>query len=236
MKTKGNLSSLIGALCILLASMSLTGCMTPLTSAAERGDTNAVKKLLDDGADINQMVGNGGTALAWAAAMGHTDIVKLLLDKGANVNFHKPLIGAAARGQTDTVKLLIEKGADVNATYSEGATALSEAAYYGQANTAKLLLEKGADFDMALARLERGGRNYARGNTRAGIKILETIRAERKAAAQPQPSQGIASQPSPAPDEPLTKKLRELKKLQDDGVLTKEEYESQKRKLLEKGF
>lgn len=51
----------------------------------------------------------------------------------------------------------------------------------------------------------------------------------------------VRNQPSPTPivdvgEESLTKKLRELKKLQDDGVLTKEEYESQKRKLLEKGF
>lgn len=51
----------------------------------------------------------------------------------------------------------------------------------------------------------------------------------------------VRSQPSPTPiieagEEKLTKKLRELKKLLDDGVLTKEEYENQKSKLLEKGF
>lgn len=51
----------------------------------------------------------------------------------------------------------------------------------------------------------------------------------------------VRSQPSPTPivdsgEEKLTKKLRELKKLLDDGVLTKEEYEHQKSKLLEKGF
>jgi len=51
----------------------------------------------------------------------------------------------------------------------------------------------------------------------------------------------VRSQPSPvlSPDsneERLTKKLRELKKLFDDSVLTKDEYENQKSKLLEKGF
>lgn len=51
----------------------------------------------------------------------------------------------------------------------------------------------------------------------------------------------VRNQPSPIPileagEEKLTKKLRELKKLVDDGVLTKEEYENQKSKLLEKGF
>lgn len=51
----------------------------------------------------------------------------------------------------------------------------------------------------------------------------------------------VRNQPSPIPivdtgEEKLTKKLRELKKLLDDGVLSKEEFENQKTKLLEKGF
>ena len=51
----------------------------------------------------------------------------------------------------------------------------------------------------------------------------------------------IRNQPSATPiidtgEEKLTKKLHELKKLLDDGILTKEEYESQKSRLLEKGF
>lgn len=51
----------------------------------------------------------------------------------------------------------------------------------------------------------------------------------------------VRNQPSATPsveaaEEKLTKKLRELKKLLDDGVLSKNEYENQKTKLLEKGF
>jgi hypothetical protein len=51
----------------------------------------------------------------------------------------------------------------------------------------------------------------------------------------------VRNQPSPTPfvdvgEEKLTKQLRELKKLLDDGILSKEEYEKQKTKLLEKGF
>lgn len=51
----------------------------------------------------------------------------------------------------------------------------------------------------------------------------------------------VRSQPSPTPivdagEEKLTKQLRELKMLLDDGVLSKEEYEQQKSKLLDKGF
>lgn len=51
----------------------------------------------------------------------------------------------------------------------------------------------------------------------------------------------VRNQRSPIPivnagDERLTKKLRELKALLDDGILTNDEYAKQKTKLLEKGF
>jgi hypothetical protein len=51
----------------------------------------------------------------------------------------------------------------------------------------------------------------------------------------------VRNQPSPTPiidssEEKMTKKLRELNKLYNDGILTKEEYEQQKSKLLENGF
>jgi len=49
------------------------------------------------------------------------------------------------------------------------------------------------------------------------------------------------SKPSPiliedTGEEKLTKKLRELKKLHDDGILTSEEYDAQKERLLNEGF
>jgi Short C-terminal domain len=51
----------------------------------------------------------------------------------------------------------------------------------------------------------------------------------------------VRNQPLPIPstkagEEKLTKQLRELKKLFDDGILTQEEYEQQKARLLKKGF
>lgn len=52
----------------------------------------------------------------------------------------------------------------------------------------------------------------------------------------------VRSEPSPIPivektnEEEFTKKIRELKKLLDEEIITKEEFESQKKKLLDKGI
>lgn len=103
---------------VLVAVISMTGCATlPLKNAAARGDINAVKALLDKGADVNEW--DFGTALMTAAFRGHTDVVKLLIDRGADVNAMFQLGGsalglAAEEGHADIVKLLIVKGADID--------------------------------------------------------------------------------------------------------------------------
>lgn len=57
---------------------------TPLSFAADRGNVEIVRMLLEKGADVNAKdTFYGGTALTWAADKGHTDIVRLLLAKGA---------------------------------------------------------------------------------------------------------------------------------------------------------
>ena len=57
-----------------------------LADAARKGDAAAVKKLLDEGVDVNTKFRYGTTALSFACDRGHLDVVKLLLDRGADVN------------------------------------------------------------------------------------------------------------------------------------------------------
>ena len=59
---------------------------SPLALAAGEGKLNAVRYLLDEGADINLCGGDGNTALTEAAFYEHLPVVKELLGRGANVN------------------------------------------------------------------------------------------------------------------------------------------------------
>ena len=55
--------------------------------AAHSGSTDAVRILLENGADPNvKETANGQTALMFAAAADRIDVVKLLLARGADLN------------------------------------------------------------------------------------------------------------------------------------------------------
>lgn len=85
-----------------------------LITAVNKKNVDAVKVLLQNGANINWEDGFNTTALMYAASSGNLQIVKLLLDNGADIT-HKDkqgndAISAAKEGKhNDVVKLLEEK-------------------------------------------------------------------------------------------------------------------------------
>src|SRR5512145_2247405 len=56
-----------------------------VADAAMRGDTDRVRALLRDGADVNAAQGDGMTALHWTALTGDLEMARMLLYAGANV-------------------------------------------------------------------------------------------------------------------------------------------------------
>ena len=130
-----------------------TAMDAPVAEAAARGDLEAVRTLLRDGADVNAAQGDGMTALHWAALRGDADMVSVLVYAGANVTSttrlgaYTPLHLASRDGRAEAVTLLLGAGSEANAATTTGSTPLHFAAAGGDVPTLASLLEAGAEID-----------------------------------------------------------------------------------------
>jgi hypothetical protein len=123
-----------------------------LLQAAQDGDLNVVRSLLDDRADPNYSAGSGDefTALMRAAVSGHEQIARLLLRHGANPNYVTrekgvtALTVAALNGHVDVLDLLIESGVPLDQAAHDGSTPLISAARRGHEVIVARLLAAGA--------------------------------------------------------------------------------------------
>ncbi|KAK6509671.1 hypothetical protein TWF481_004402 [Arthrobotrys musiformis] len=127
-----------------------------LYQAALAGDIKITNRLLNAGADINE-VGPDGTALYAACSNGSIKLVQMLLRRGADVNKaggkgggNCPLIAAAGAGDAELVRVLLRAGADVNAqpTFNareKGASALEAAIRSKSLETFETILNAGGD-------------------------------------------------------------------------------------------
>jgi len=105
---------------------------TPLHNAADKGQVEVMRVLLDAKADVNKGDVEGVTPLHISASKDGDSAVKLLLGWGAKVNqttkkSHTPMHNACAAGQIDNVKTLGSAKADLNALQPECGTPLHTA-------------------------------------------------------------------------------------------------------------
>lgn len=120
------------------------GDVQPLHFACMAGQADAVRVLLERGADPNA-ASVLGTPLVIASGRKHTDVVELLIVKGADPVLtggreeHTPLHAAAHAGATDIVRLLIDYGVDPDARTKYGEPALHLAAKRDHIETAEVL-------------------------------------------------------------------------------------------------
>ena len=124
----------------------------PVADAAARGDLDAVRRLLREGADVNAPQGDGMTALHWAAERGDPELADVLLyagarvDAGTRIGHYTPLHLAARGADAVVVEVLLDAGSDPNAsTTNSGATPLHLAAATGDPAVVAVLVEAGAD-------------------------------------------------------------------------------------------
>ncbi|KAJ5931664.1 hypothetical protein N7516_006153 [Penicillium verrucosum] len=122
---------------------------TPLSAACERGHLDAVKKLLDNDADLEIAGDNDHTPLHTAACSGHAEVLKLLLEKGAKIHngsdgTKTPLYCACLNGHHQVVQMLLEWEPELMATHEEWIP-LFAASKGGFLDIVQLLIQKGAD-------------------------------------------------------------------------------------------
>jgi ankyrin repeat protein len=108
---------------LALAQTPASSKAEQLQDAARKGDAATVKRLLDEGLDVNTKFRYNATALFFACDAGNVDVVRLLIDRGADLNLKDtfygftPLMLAASPARkktpahTEIAKLLIAKGA-----------------------------------------------------------------------------------------------------------------------------
>lgn len=170
----------------VLAVVLAVGAAPPqdgLLDAARAGDTDAVRALLEDGADPNLAQGDGLTALHLAAREGHLEVVAILINAGAEtsattrIGDYTPLHLAGGAGHADVVGALLGAGANPGAvTTASGVTPLHLAAEArGGEDAVRLLLEHGAPVN---ARERSAGQTplmfaAAAGRAASAIELLE---------------------------------------------------------------
>jgi ankyrin repeat protein len=117
-----------------------------LWDAVRRGDTPAVKTLLDKGADANAKWRYEQTPLFKAAERGDVEIARMLLEHGADATvrdtFYRatPITWASDKGHVEVVRLLLDKGAGANGGLEN---VLMSGVGNGNAEMVKVALAKG---------------------------------------------------------------------------------------------
>jgi uncharacterized protein len=143
---------------LFVALIGSVSAATPsLTDAAKRGDKDALRVLLQGGANVNATAGDGTTALHWASYRDDIAAADLLIRAGANVNAANdlgatPLWTASQNGSEAMVRRLLAAGANPNLTLLRGESSLMVASRAGNPVVVEQLLSKGANVNARAAR------------------------------------------------------------------------------------
>ena len=122
----------------------------PLIEAAKGADWEAVRSLLEQGADVTATAPDGATALHWASYWDDVETTELLIRAGADVSAPNdlgatPLWIASLNGSASMVRILLDAGANPNLALLSGETPTMTAARTGSPRVVDQLLAAGAD-------------------------------------------------------------------------------------------
>lgn len=154
-----------------------------LRGAAQGGDLERVRALLEAGTPVDAANSYGATALGYAADKGYLEIVRLLIQRGADVNvedtfYHAtPVVWASYNGHTAVVRLLLESGANgfeqaLDIALSQDSLSLVDAVLAAEPAPEKLSKA------LAKARQKEGAEEIVARLEAAGAQIADTPAVE----------------------------------------------------------
>jgi ankyrin repeat protein len=177
-----NISVRVGAFALTLTALLGATSSTPVIDATMSGNREAVRTLLQGGADVNTAMADGMTALHYAALKNDAELTRLLVVAGANLKAttrlggYTPLLLASRSGNAAAIQALLEGGADPNSATVNGTTALMFAASTGRTDAVTLLLDKGADVNAKEKARDETALMFAAASGRADVIRLLTSR------------------------------------------------------------
>jgi ankyrin repeat protein len=125
--------------------------MAALMAAFDTEETEIVKLLLNNGADMSDKDTYHQTVYTYTASIGDVELMEFLFQKSkeniSQKDLNLSLCEASYNGHEDIVKLLLEKGAEVNNSWNLGENALMKAARRNFPKVVKLLCNSGADLE-----------------------------------------------------------------------------------------
>ena len=123
-----------------------------LHAAASAGDVDSIRRLIAEGAGLDDRDDGGRTPVMAATIARQTDAVRVLLEAGADVDIRddrldNPFLYAGAEGLLDILRLANEAGADPAITNRYGGVAVIPASERGHVEVVRYLLDE-TDIDV----------------------------------------------------------------------------------------
>ena len=165
------------ALLVLTNATRADEVATTAADAAEKNDADALRALIEQGAEINGQQIDGTTALHWVVYHDDEQLTEVLIQAGADVKAVNrygvpPLSLACKNGNRKIVQMLLDAGAEANTTLPGGETALMTASRTGQVGPVKALLSGGAEVN---AREHQGQTALMWAAAEGNLKVVEAL-------------------------------------------------------------